>query len=439
MDEVAVVTCFLRNRGAVLLVRRSEDVGSYRGRWGAVAGHAEGDPDAAAREEIREETGLLDAVELVRAGEPFAVEDPDLSHDGSDGTRWVVHPYLFDCASRTVSTNYEAVEHEWVPPTEILRRRTVPDLWESYRRVRPTAQTVREDRDHGAAYLSLRALEALRDHAAERSEDAIGASGEGRSGSRAAERSEGGDDWAALASLACDLLAARPSMAVVRNRVNRAMAAASDARSPAAVERAASDGVERAFAADERAAAAVADRLSGTVLTLSRSGTVRAALAAADLDEVLVAESRPGGEGVGVAEALAAETDTTLLPDAAVAHALAACEVDAVLVGADTVLSDGRLVNKVGTRAAALAAAHEDVPAYAVAARDKVGVDAGADLEPLDRAAVYGGDAPLDVLAPTFDVTPTDLVELVTEAGVLSADDVAAVVDEHRALAGWQD
>jgi len=39
MDERAVVTCFLRNDGEVLLLCRSDAVGSYRGQWGGVAGH----------------------------------------------------------------------------------------------------------------------------------------------------------------------------------------------------------------------------------------------------------------------------------------------------------------------------------------------------------------------------------------------------------------
>lgn len=67
MNETHVVTCFLRYRGEVLLLHRSDAVGSYAGQWGAVAGHAEGDPDGAAREEIAEETGLDDAVSFVRA------------------------------------------------------------------------------------------------------------------------------------------------------------------------------------------------------------------------------------------------------------------------------------------------------------------------------------------------------------------------------------
>lgn len=115
-----VVTCFCRNRGEVLLFHRNDDVDSYADQWGAVAGHAEGDPDGAAREEIREESGLDDAVSFVRAGEPFDVEDGD--------TRWVVHPYLFDSDSRAVETNDETTEFEWTSPTAIRRRETVSGL-----------------------------------------------------------------------------------------------------------------------------------------------------------------------------------------------------------------------------------------------------------------------------------------------------------------------
>jgi hypothetical protein len=52
----------------------------------------------------------------------------------------------------------------------------------------------------------------------------------------------------------------------------------------------------------------------------------------------------------------------TVHTDAAVAHVLATHDVDAVVVGADAVLSDGRVVNKTGTRAAAIAAANEGGP-----------------------------------------------------------------------------
>ncbi|WP_254546183.1 NUDIX domain-containing protein [Halomarina pelagica] len=418
MDETHVVTCFLRNGGDVLLLRRSDAVGSYSGMWGTVAGHAEGDPDALVREEIEEETGLLDAATFVRRGDPFEVRDEALD------VRWVVHPYLFDCDSRAVTTNDETVEWEWVPPTEILQRETVPDLWQSYAAVAPTVETVVEDRTHGAAYVSVRALEVLRDRAAE-----------------AVARDEA--EWGALAALARDLRDARPSMTVVANRVNRVAAEADG--DPTAVAERARAAIDRALTADGDAAREAAELVSGArVLTLSRSGTVREALARADPAAVYVAESRPDGEGVAVAEALAGDDDAdgptvTLLPDAAVAQALADEPIDAVLVGADSVLADGRVVNKVGTRAAALSAGREGIPVYAVAAADKVAPATDADLESRGREAIYDGDAPLSAYVPTFDVTPAEAVTLVTEDGPQSVGDVRALAEAARERARWDE
>ncbi|MDG5777326.1 NUDIX domain-containing protein [Haloarculaceae archaeon H-GB1-1] len=423
MTETPVVTCFLRNRGAVLLLRRSDAVGSYSGAWGAVAGHADDFErvDAAARAEIAEETGLDDAVTLVRAGDPFTVADEDL------GTRWVVHPFLFDCDRRDVQPNEETAEWEWTTPTAIRRRRTVPDLWTSYDRVRPTVETVAADTDHGAASISVRALEVLRDEAALAAEDA---------------------DWGAVVDVAERLLAARPSMTVVENRVNRAMTAAAGAETPTAVEDAARQAIPRALDADDEAAALAADHVDGrAVATLSRSGTVSTALTDGDPKAVLVAESRPGGEGVWTAErladAVADETDApevTLTTDAAFALELVAEGIGLVLVGADTILADGAVVNKVGTRMAATAAAAEGIPCYVVAASDKIAADHEVVVEERDPAEVYDGDAALSVANPTFDVTPADRIDgVLTERGELGPDDVAAIADDHQQFSAWRE
>jgi len=421
MEERDVVTAFLRHEGEVLLLRRSEAVGSYSGRWGAVAGHVEGTPEASVRAEIREETGLDPEadVALAAAGEPFDVADEDLE------IRWTVHPFLFDAARREVEPDRETDAWDWVPAPEIRRRETVPDLWRSYDRVRPTVATVAGDREHGSASLSLRALEVLRDEAALATEGA---------GTR--------ED---LAALARDLRAARPSMPVLANRVDRVMAAAGAEGGAAAVETAALAAIERSVRVDRLAGARAAERVRGArVATLSRSGTVREALDRAAPAAVLVAESRPGGEGVGVAEAAAeAGLDVTLTGDAALAYELAAWGAEALLVGADAVLPDGRVLNKVGTRGAAIAAAHGGIDVVVAAGRDKVlpaGDPLAADpaLEPRDRAELYEGEAALAVENPTFDVTPPDVVDaVVTEEGTLGPEGVAEVAAAHRERAAW--
>jgi translation initiation factor 2B subunit (eIF-2B alpha/beta/delta family) len=430
LEERDVVTVFLRHDAAVLLLCRSDEVGSYSGQWGGVAGHVEdgdwsgGHPDGAAHREIREETGLDPEadVTLVRRGDPFTVEDREL------GIRWVVHPYLFDATTRETETNYETTDYEWVAPTAVLRRETVPDLWTSYDRVRPTVETVADDREHGSAWISVCALETLRDEAA-----------------LAAER---GGDWNDLAATARHLRDARPSMPVVANRVNRTMAAANDERTPEAVERATEDGIERALSADAEAARRAADRLGARVATLSRSGTVFAALREAEPEHVLVAESRPGCEGVGVAERLARETsaDVTLTTDAAFADGFAS-DADTLVVGADAILPDGRVLNKVGTRAAATVAAREGVDTLVVAASDKVlparerrDADSRVDREERDPTELYDGDADVAVANPTFEVTPAGVADaVVTEDGVLAPDGVRDLAERHGERARWDE
>ena len=423
VSETPVVTVFLRHRGEVLLLRRSADVGSYPGRWGAVAGHVEhDDPRASALDEIEEETGLAEGdVTLVREGPAFAVEDEE------HGTRWTVHPFLFDAETREVAPNWETAEAEWAAPTALLRRDTVPKLWTSYRRVAPSLVDLAEDTSHGSAYLSVRALETLRDRA-------------GLLAARDVPDIE--DARARLVETARRLLEARPSMAALANRVHRVMHASRAELTPAVVEERAHDALGQALDADQETARRAADLVAGErVLTLSRSGTVLAALRRADPPPtVVVAESRPGREGIDVAETLAAAgLDVTVIPDAAGAATLADGAIDRVLVGADTIRSSGAVVNKVGTRAAALAAAHEDVPVSAAAAADKIAVEDTVAHEEADPRTVYEGPAPLVVSAPRFDETPAALVTggIITERGVLAPDGVAALADELAGLRDW--
>jgi translation initiation factor 2B subunit (eIF-2B alpha/beta/delta family) len=484
-----VVTCFLRDGTDVLLTRRSGEVGTYTGRWAGVSGYVEDlaagqpvDTFVDARREVREETGLVvDENDLARAGEPLAVHDADADRD------WTVHPFLFDVGSREVAPNEELAAVEWVQPPAMLDRETVPGLWAAYERVAPTVETVRGDAEHGSASVSVRALEVLRDRAAAVAAGVAGpGAGDGQSTAgddRSTADSDGEDGWSAVAETARALRDARPSMAAVANRVNRALADAD--RTPAAVRDRAIEAVAAALRADEAAATNAADRLASddvdSVATLSRSGTVLAALREAR-PAVLVGESRPAREGVAVAETLAADgLDVTLTTDAALPALLggpvAAPDpgrdragpktetgtgdlpapdaepadagtadgkpaddpaVDAVLVGADAVLADGSVVNKAGTRALALAAAHEGVPTYVAAARDKVRPDEVVHGESGDAAAVYDGDEPVRVACPTFDRTPAALVDgVVTEDGVLDVATVREVAAEHRRAAGW--
>jgi 8-oxo-dGTP diphosphatase len=135
VEEVEVVTAFLeRSDGRILLLQRSDKVGSFQGRWAGVSGFLEAaTPLEQAFREIQEETNLAGAdLELASQGFPI------LARDGS--RVFVVHPFRFRVQRTEVRLDWEHSRAEWVDPLEIGQRPTVPKLdrvWESVAPVAP--------------------------------------------------------------------------------------------------------------------------------------------------------------------------------------------------------------------------------------------------------------------------------------------------------------
>lgn len=141
MRQANVVTCFLLRRSGgddgILLLRRSQQVGTYRGRWAGVSGYIEEtDPLTQAYTEVEEETGLArDDVQLLRAGEPLEVVDAEADR------RWIVHPFLFEVRELArIRADWEHTETRWIRPKEIFQYETVPQLAETLMRVYPLRQ-----------------------------------------------------------------------------------------------------------------------------------------------------------------------------------------------------------------------------------------------------------------------------------------------------------
>jgi len=122
-----VVTCFLQSGDKILLLKRSDRVGSYQGRWAGVSGYIETNPDEQAFKEIREETGLEeDDIALIRKSHPIEIIDRELR------TRWRVFPYLFRIKNPgKINIDWEHKEIKWIAPEEIDQYQTVPKLKEA--------------------------------------------------------------------------------------------------------------------------------------------------------------------------------------------------------------------------------------------------------------------------------------------------------------------
>jgi len=206
-----------------------------------------------------------------------------------------------------------------------------------------------------------------------------------------------------MARFATELAAARPSMYAITHvlRQWQSLFATSPKQDQEAIHLAAIRVLEKIDQSTSMTVQAASAALCSfpRLLTHSASSTLQRAIETLEPARVriIATESLPGGEGKTLARSLSAKGyGCRLLAD--VEAVVAVKEVDAFVVGADAILSNGDVVNKVGTRTIAEAAQAAGVPTIVVAESFK---DATESV-PLEN--VPGSTQPL------FDLTPHQLV-----------------------------
>lgn len=266
------------------------------------------------------------------------------------------------------------------------------------------------DRTSGAGELAMRALEAF---------ESFGTA------NRSPEE---------LHELAARLEAAQPSMAAVRNVAHLCAQLVAEGGDPAIALREVRRELE---GAQEKVARNALKVITGkpTILTLSRSAAVLTTLkflySRQRLAGAYVLESRPGFEGRRMAEELAmVGIPTKLVADAFGPSLVSQC--DLVLAGADSVLRDGSLVNKIGTYGLALAAKAAGKPFHGACETLKIDALRTAQTFPLPAVRPARElDPPPNVEAVNvyFDLTPPDLVtSFITDKGVYDPRRIAQLV-----------
>jgi translation initiation factor 2B subunit (eIF-2B alpha/beta/delta family) len=226
-----------------------------------------------------------------------------------------------------------------------------------------------EDRIHGAAWLTRRAIEILQSLSADERRTAT-----------------------------LEIAAAQPSMASLFNLANRVLVTGT-LPNVSELEQAMNDAVSQSC---------MLLRNVNAVLTHSRSGTVERALSQLRC-RVICTESQPGGEGLALANSLQAQgCEALCVRDGDVQSKLDEC--DAVLVGADAI-SPAVLVNKVGTSPIAAEAKR---PFYVVCTLDKL----------IPRASAA---------SDLFDETPLDLITaVISEQGPLTPGEVRRHIESFH-------
>lgn len=413
-----VVTSFLRSDLGILLLRRSPKVGTYQGRWAGVSGYLEPseNPLQRAETEIEEELGLNSSnVSLVRPGEELRALDEEKE------TVWIVHPFLFETRVPNPRLDWEHSEYKWISPDELQSHATVPKLMEAFERVRwdlnDTFQSLSyamgsldqlsKDRVHGASFLGRRSIEILGEVA------------------RSSNAGSVDELWRELLSMTMKLRKTQPSMATIRNLTGKVLYEIDSKRqglssveqfkeiAVALLEKVSKDAAEAAEDAARNSAAMMPSE--GNILTHSYSSTVRKALDLAGKSKrlltVYTTESSPGLEGRQLAKDLIGDgLSIKLIADSAVESAIPS--IDLVLVGADSVLADGSVINKIGTKRIAGAAHEKRIPVHVVCETAKF------------SALDFLGE-PSKIAETLFDVTPNKHIsKIITETGSIETREV---------------
>ncbi|MFN3621544.1 MAG: NUDIX domain-containing protein [Nitrososphaerales archaeon] len=427
----SVATSFLTYRGKILILKRSDKVGSYRGAWAGVSGYVEQgeEPLHTALKEVMEETGLkLDKCALLKRGEPLP------AYDKVKDVLWLVHPFLFKAPTDNIRLDWEHETYAWIKPEALKHYSTVPRLADALERFKPPAfklsktlsgylKEIKKDSTHGSSWLAARAARIL------------------QAASDSSTYSKVDTYIQFLKFYAKRLAEARPSMLAIENTVAYLLGRIMEGYSKtldlnalkALLKRAVSKWLKAKDAAFKRCVKHTSDIFEEKckVITHSYSSTVLEALKQAATKnkgiKVYVSESRPRYEGRTMAKRLAESgCNVTIITDASIGHLIK--DANVALVGADTILADGSVINKMGTYLLALSASKAGVPFYVAAETLKIGVRtlfSKPVLEERSPTEVFKNAPNLKARNIYFDVTPADLVtKIICEHGLIEVSKV---------------
>ncbi|MFH1328999.1 MAG: NUDIX domain-containing protein [Candidatus Bathyarchaeota archaeon] len=414
LQEKNVVTNFLIYKGKLLILKRSEKVGTYRGKWAGLSGYIEQGETShqTAFKEIFEETSLTSQdIEFMKKSEAFSFPDRKRK------TLWKIHPYLFRLKNPVkIRTDWEHSKMKWIDPEDIGRYDTVPSLPETFESVYDGVifkkiNSIRTDKHRGASQLSREALNILKCVLE-------------RDNSKTCE-----DFLVYFKQVGKELVESRPTMAPIANIVGHVIYEVSEKveEKLKSLKSFANNKIEELYRNSELALEKTSDYAanlinnSDVVFTCSYSSTLCATFRKAKLQEknfnVIVAESVSADgilhHGKTMAEQLEhCKVLTEIIADDTIENQVH--KANKILVGADNLLPNGTLINGAPTHRLALTAKKHSVPFYVVCETSKFSL--------FDRTPR---------LEKGFDlIEPALLTGIVTENGVIHTGDVIKYAEE---------
>ncbi len=129
-DYSPVVNVFVKFRDEILLLKRSDKVANYKGKWNSIGGYIDEPMPIVEKAlgEVEEELGISKSmVKRIVSGDPFELYDPEIKKT------WLICPFIFELSSRPeIRLDFEASEYKWIKPEEITKFDHVFGLEKSY-------------------------------------------------------------------------------------------------------------------------------------------------------------------------------------------------------------------------------------------------------------------------------------------------------------------
>ncbi len=136
-ERAPVVTVFVKCKNRILLLKRSNKVNDYQGKWNAVTGFLDEIVPVQDKvlEELEEELGVDKRwIVSIRFGKPYEIIDSDIKKT------WIVNPVIVELREfPSIRLNFEHTEYKWIRKDELIHFDTIPMIktfFEDYVHVR---------------------------------------------------------------------------------------------------------------------------------------------------------------------------------------------------------------------------------------------------------------------------------------------------------------
>lgn len=130
-DTAPVVDVFVKYQDKILILKRSDEVSNYQGKWNCISGYLDELKPIyqKALEELKEELGIAqDNILSMRLGETYSFTDR--------GKTFIVHPILVELKNQPlIKLDFEHTEYKWIKPEEFKDLDIVPHTDEGLEKV----------------------------------------------------------------------------------------------------------------------------------------------------------------------------------------------------------------------------------------------------------------------------------------------------------------